>query len=68
MLNELTRDEAVVNGTERVVDGKDCVYYEGYWIRRYDISRNTFRDKRTLIDQMTKRVFHHTEPGINTPG
>ena len=24
--------------------------------------------RRELIDQLTKRVFHHTEPGINTPG
>lgn len=68
MLNELPSSDEIVNGTVRTIDGKDCIYYDGYWIRRYDISQKPFRDKKSLIDQLTKRVFHHTEPGINTPG
>ncbi|MGR8919909.1 MAG: hypothetical protein ACU85V_09830 [Gammaproteobacteria bacterium] len=56
------------NGTVRDVDGKRCVYYDGYWIRRYEVPSDEAAARRELIDQLTKRVFHHTEPGINTPG
>ena len=41
---------------------------DGYWIRRYEVPKNEAAARRELIDQLTKRVFHHTEPGINTPG
>ena len=63
-----TFDDDVPNGTPRDFAGKPCIFYDGYWIRRYDLTEQTFRDKKNLIDQLTKRVFHHTEPGINTPG
>ena len=56
------------NGTEREIDGKPCVYYDGYWIRRYDPPQGTLAAKKHLIDQLTRRLFHHSEPGINTPG
>ncbi|MEQ8493349.1 MAG: hypothetical protein RLW42_03910, partial [Gammaproteobacteria bacterium] len=39
-----------------------------HWIRRYDVPHDQASARRELIDQLTKRVFHHTEPGINTPG
>lgn len=68
MRSEQMSAENIANGTIRAVDGKRCVYYDGYWIRYYDISQSAFRDKKSLIDQLTKRVFHHTESGINTPG
>ncbi len=61
-------DSAVVNGTVRDCDGKSCVYYDGYWIRRYEVPKDEPAARRELIDHLTKRVFHHTEPGINTPG
>ncbi len=57
-----------VNGALREVDGKRVVHYDGYWIRHYDVPPNEEAARRELIDQLTKRVFHHTEPGINTPG
>jgi hypothetical protein len=56
------------NGAVRVIDGKCCVHYDGYWIRRYEVPKDEAAARRELIDQLTKRVFHHTEPGINTPG
>jgi len=56
------------NGTVREIDGKSCVFYDGYWIRRYEVPKDEGAARRELIDQLTKRVFHHTEPGINTPG
>lgn len=63
------RDKTVVaNGTQRTIKGKACVYYDGYWIRRYDYSSASISDKKRTIDSLTRRVFHHLEPGINTPG
>ncbi|MGK0298610.1 MAG: hypothetical protein ACI9XC_002232 [Gammaproteobacteria bacterium] len=59
--------DKVTNGTIKNFDGVDRVYYDGYWIRNYDIP-DTLNHKKLLIDQLTRRVFHHTEPGINTPG
>lgn len=61
-------DITPVNGTVREIDGKACVFYDGYWIRRYEVPKDEAAARRELIDQLTKRVFHHTEPGINTPG
>lgn len=61
-------DIAPTNGTVREHDGKACVFYDGYWIRRYEVPKDEAAARRELIDQLTKRVFHHTEPGINTPG
>lgn len=58
----------VPNGTIREVDGKRCIWFDGYWIRFYDVPQNEEVARRELIDQLTKRVFHHTESGINTPG
>ena len=59
--------DEVANGTVKNIDGVDRAYYDGYWIRHYDIP-DTLIYKKQLIDQLTRRVFHHTEPGINTPG
>jgi hypothetical protein len=59
--------DKVANGTVKNIDGVDRVYYDGYWIRYYNIP-DTLNYKKQLIDQLTRRVFHHTEPGINTPG
>ena len=56
------------NGTVRKKNKKKCVYYDGYWIRRYEVPTDEVAARRELIDQLTKRVFHHTEAGINTPG
>ncbi len=58
----------VSNGTVATVNGTECIYYDGYWIRRYEIPADEDAARRELIDGLTKRVFHHTEPGINTPG
>ncbi len=61
------RDE-IKNGTVRDFDGKSCVYFDGYWLRNYAIHTDHIADKKQIIDQMTRRVFHHVEAGINTPG
>ena len=61
-------NESPPNGTRRRIEDKECIYYDGYWIRYYDpLGRNPGRPKQQLIDQLTRRLFHHTELGINTP-
>ena len=59
--------QEVANGTIREIDGQERIYYDGYWIRYYDVPNN-LAYKQSLIDQLTRRVFHHVETGINTPG
>ncbi|MCB1759698.1 MAG: hypothetical protein KDI68_07950 [Gammaproteobacteria bacterium] len=56
------------NGTRRRINDKECVYYDGYWIRFYAVPEDTLATRKLLIDHLTRRTFHHTESGINTPG
>ncbi|MCW8908800.1 MAG: hypothetical protein OQL28_16290 [Sedimenticola sp.] len=56
------------NGTVRTIADRECVYYDGYWIRFYPTPENTLANRKKLIDDLTRRAFHHTESGINTPG
>ncbi|MBT8115087.1 MAG: hypothetical protein KJP04_06890 [Arenicella sp.] len=56
------------NGSIREHDGKICIYIDGYWIRYYAPPPNTMAEKRELIYSLRRRVFHHTEQGINSPG
>ena len=58
----------IPNGTRETRGGKDCVYYDGYWIRYYPTPKDSLSAKKRLITGLTRRLFHHTEPGINTPG
>ncbi len=71
-LSRTTRTEeppqAPINGSISEVDGKRVIFFDGYWIRHYDVPTNEESARRELIEQLTKRVFHHTESGINTPG
>ncbi len=56
------------NGTLREIDGRGCIFYDGYWIPYYAPPEESLAAKKRLIDALTRRTFHHTEPGINTPG
>jgi len=56
------------NGHRRTVDGSDYIYFHGYWVRYYPPLDESLASRKTLIDHLTRRAFHHTEPGINTPG
>lgn len=56
------------DGTRILLEGRDYVCYDGYWIRYYAPPPDTLADRKKLIDHLTRRAFHHTEPGINTPG
>lgn len=59
--------KAVSNGTIKTIDRQKRIYFDGHWIKHYPYP-NTLAYKKELIDRLTKRVFRHTEPGINTPG
>lgn len=56
------------NGTIREHEGKICIFIDGYWVRYYAPPANTMAEKRSLIYSLQRRVFHHTEEGINSPG
>lgn len=59
---------APVNGERRTFDTSEYVFYDGYWIRYYAPLADTLANRKRLIDSLTRRAFHHTEAGINTPG
>ncbi len=60
--------EQIENGTRRVIDDLEYIYYDGYWIRYYQPPEDNLTNRKRLIDSLTRRAFHHTEAGINTPG
>jgi hypothetical protein len=61
-------DVDIAQGTERVISGQRRVFYDGYWIRAYDMPADRWRAKKQLIEAMTRRLFQHMEHGINIPG
>ncbi|MEM7406876.1 MAG: hypothetical protein AAF458_16375 [Pseudomonadota bacterium] len=68
MADDQSERTAPENGTVADVDGKRCIYYDGYWIRYYEPPEDRLSERKALIDTLTRRLFHHTEAGINTPG
>lgn len=58
----------VAAGTRRTVDGKVQVFYEGFWIKTYPVPADTLAHKKQLIEALTRRLFNHTEHGLNIPG
>ena len=56
------------NGTRQVFNELEYIYFDGYWIRYYPPLEDTLGNRKRLIDSLTRRAFHHTEAGINTPG
>lgn len=56
------------NGERRTIDGAQYIYFHDYWVRYYPPLEESLASRKTLIDHLTRRAFHHTEAGINTPG
>lgn len=56
------------NGEISEIDDLKRIFFDGYWIRYYGPPEETWTAKKNLIVGLTRRTFHHTEPGINTPG
>jgi len=61
-------DLSIPSGERRSRDGTEYIHYHGYWVRYYQPIEESLASRKTLIDHLTRRAFHHTEPGINTPG
>ena len=60
--------DRVQNGSRRNIDGKPCVFFDGYWIKWYEPPRDSLAAKKRLIAALTLRLFNHVEHGINMPG
>ena len=64
----LSANKTPDNGERRIFDDSEYIFYYGYWIRYYSPLDDTLGNRKRLIDSLTRRAFHHTEAGINTPG
>jgi len=60
--------ESIEAGTRRDIDGVERVYHDGYWIRTYPVPKDTLAQKKLLIEALTRRLFNHTEYGLDVPG
>ncbi len=56
------------DGTRRIIDGVERVHHGGYWIRTYAVPPNRLVAKKQLLEALTRRLFKHTEHGLNIPG
>lgn len=66
--NPVTNQDCAPEGTRRVIDGEERVLYDGYWIKTYPVPADTLEAKKRLIEGLTRRLFNHTEHGLNIPG
>jgi hypothetical protein len=68
--SETTADgkAATANGTIAEIDGRTCIYTDGYWIKYYEPPPESLAAKKSLIEALTRRLFNHVEHGINIPG
>ena len=58
----------IPQGEQRLIDGQVRVYYDGYWVKKYDVPADTLLAKKRLIEALTHRLFNHVEYGLNVPG
>ena len=64
----LSSENHPVEGTRRIINGRERVFYDGYWIKTYPTPVNSLETKKRLIGDLTRRLFNHTEHGLNIPG
>ncbi|WP_300339470.1 hypothetical protein [Accumulibacter sp.] len=55
-------------GTRRVTDDGERVLYNDYWIKTYPVPADSLQGKKSLIEALARRLFNHTEHGLNIPG
>jgi hypothetical protein len=60
--------DSIADGTEREIEGRRRVYYDGRWIKWYPMPSDTLLEKRRLIEVLTRRLFNHVEHGLYVPG
>ena len=66
--NRDSPDDNPPEGTRRLINGEERVLYDGYWIKTYEVPADTLEAKKRLIEALTRRLFNHTEHGLNIPG
>lgn len=68
--HELPRvlEERPTDGTRQFFASQERVFYCGYWIKTYPVPADTLSAKKQLIEALTRRLFNHTEHGLNIPG
>lgn len=66
--HDLPDDERPTEGARQTIDDQQRVYYDGYWIKTYPVPDDTLEAKKRLIEALTRRLFNHTEHGLNVPG
>jgi hypothetical protein len=59
---------APAEGARQIVAGRERVFYCGYWVKTYPVPAETLEHKKQLIEALTRRLFNHTEHGLNIPG
>jgi hypothetical protein len=67
-LHLATDGDVPTEGSRRLFNQVERVYYSGYWIKTYPVPADTLRAKKELIEALTRRLFNHTEHGLNVPG
>ena len=65
---ETKLEEHPAEGTRRIIAGQERVLYDGYWIKAYPVPADSLEAKKQLIEALTRRLFNHTEHGLNSPG
>jgi len=60
-------DGQIPAGTRRQIDGQWRIFFEGYWVKMYEVPADTLQAKKRLIEALTRRLFNHVEHGINIP-
>lgn len=61
-------DEQAPESTRRIIDQRERVFYCGYWVKTYPVAADSLQAKRFLIEALARRLFNHTEHGLNMPG
>lgn len=61
-------DACPPEGTRRIINDAERVLYDGYWIKTYPVPADSLQAKKQLIEALTRRLFNHTEHGLNIPG
>src|SRR5690349_3302827 len=67
-LHLVTDGDVPAEGSRRLFDQVERVFYSGYWIKTYPVPADSLRAKKELIEALTRRLFNHTEHGLNVPG
>jgi hypothetical protein len=55
-------------GARRLFGQTERVFYGGYWVKTYAVPADSLQAKKPLIEALTRRLFNHTEHGLNIPG